>query len=57
MPMLGWSITFFVVAVVAAVFGYAGIATGAEDVSKFLFFVFVVMAIATFVVDRARRDS
>jgi uncharacterized membrane protein YtjA (UPF0391 family) len=55
MSMLGWSIVFFIVAAVAAVFGYGGIAAGAEDISKLLFFVFVVMAAVTFVMDRARR--
>ncbi len=41
--MLRWSLTFFVVALIAAVFGFTGIAAGAASVAKFLFFLFVVL--------------
>ena len=41
--MLRWSLGFFVVALIAAVFGFGGIATGAADIAKVLFFVFLVV--------------
>ena len=41
--MLHWSVAFFVVAIIAAVFGYGGIAAGSAEIGKFLFFVFIVM--------------
>ena len=40
--MLSWAIGFFIVAVIAAVFGFGGIAAGAAGIAKVLFFVFVV---------------
>lgn len=41
--MLRWSLGFFVVAIIAAIFGFGGIATGAADIAKVLFFVFLVV--------------
>jgi len=41
--MLSWAATFFVVAIIAAVFGFGGIASGAAGIAKVLFFVFLVV--------------
>lgn len=47
--MLQYSVIFLVVALVAALFGFGGIAAGAVEIAKILFFIFAVMAIVTFV--------
>lgn len=41
--MLRWSLIFFVVAIVAALFGFTGIAQGAASVAQVLFFIFAVL--------------
>ena len=41
--MLRWAAGFFVIAIIAAIFGFGGIATGAADIAKVLFFVFLVV--------------
>ena len=41
--MLRWAAGFFVIAIIAAIFGFGGIASGAADISRVLFFVFVVV--------------
>lgn len=41
--MLRWAAIFFVIAIVAAIFGFTGIAAGAASIAKILFFVFVVL--------------
>jgi len=41
--MLKWSAIFFIIAIIAALFGFGIIATGAVAIAKMLFFVFVVM--------------
>lgn len=41
--MLKWSAIFFVIAIIAAIFGFGGIAVGAVAIAKMLFFVFVVL--------------
>lgn len=53
--MLSWALFFFVVAVVAAVFGFTGIAVGAAAIAKVLFFLFVVVFLLTLVLGLARR--
>jgi len=40
--MLSWAITFFIVAIVAAVFGFGGLAAGAVEIAKVLFFLFLI---------------
>jgi uncharacterized membrane protein YtjA (UPF0391 family) len=43
--MLYWALVFFVLALVAALFGFGGIAVGAASIAKLLFFGFVVFAV------------
>ncbi|HLY10296.1 MAG TPA: DUF1328 family protein [Planctomycetota bacterium] len=39
--MLSWALAFFIVAIVAAVFGFGGIAAGAAGIAKFIFILFL----------------
>ena len=41
--MLYYAALFFVIALVAALFGFGGIAAGAVEIAKILFFVFLVL--------------
>ena len=41
--MLSWSISFLLVAILAAFFGYGGIAGTATEIAKALFVVFLVL--------------
>ncbi len=50
--MLNWAVTFFVVAIIAAVLGFTSIAGSAIDIAKILFFVFLVLAVVSFVFGR-----
>ncbi len=43
--MLRWSIIFFVIAIIAAIFGFGGIAEGAASIAKVLFFIFLTLFI------------
>lgn len=53
--MLGWSIAFFLIALVAAVFGFTGIAAATAGIAKILFFLFLVVFLVTLVMGVARR--
>ena len=53
--MLGWSISFFVVAIVAAILGFGGLAASAAWIAKALFFGFLLLAVASFVFGRRAR--
>jgi len=55
--MLYYALVFFIIAIIAAVFGFSGLATGAAGIAKILFVVFLVIAIATFVVNLLRGRS
>ena len=46
--MLRYAVIFFVVAIIAAVFGFGGIAAGAVEIAKILFYVFAILAVASF---------
>jgi len=45
--MLRWAWAFLVVALVAAVFGFGGIASGAAGIAKTLFYLFLVVFVVT----------
>jgi uncharacterized membrane protein YtjA (UPF0391 family) len=45
--MLHYAIVFFVIAIIAAVFGFTGIAAGAAEIAKILFYIFLVVFVVT----------
>ena len=53
--MLGWAIVFLVLAIVAAVFGFGGVAEAAVDIAQILFFVFLVLFVVSLVFRLMRR--
>ena len=53
--MLRYAVVFFVIALVAAIFGFGGIAAGAVEIGKILFFVFAVLAVASFLFGQFRK--
>ena len=55
--MLGWAITFLVVALVAAVLGFGGIAGAAIDIAKLIFFVAIVLFAISAVIGLLRGRS
>jgi uncharacterized membrane protein YtjA (UPF0391 family) len=50
--MLSWSITFLVIALVAAVLGFGGIAGTAAGIAKLLFGVFIVLFLVSLIFGR-----
>ena len=47
--MLSWSLAFFIVAIIAAVFGFGGIASGAAEIARVCFFFFIVIFAVTLI--------
>ena len=47
--MLKWSAIFFVIAIVAALFGFGGIAEGSASIAKILFTVFMILFVLAFI--------
>jgi len=55
--MLHYAIVFFVLAIIAAIFGFGGIAASAVGIAKILFWGFLLLAVVTFVVDLVRKGD
>ena len=53
--MLHYAVVFLVIALLAALFGFGGIAAGAVGIAKTLFSVFVIMAVVTFVLGLLKK--
>lgn len=47
--MLYWAAVFFIIAIVAAVFGFGNIAGGAASIAKVLFFIFLILFVVSIV--------
>lgn len=47
--MLRWAAIFFLIAIVAGVFGFGGIAAAATDMARILFFIFLVLFVVVLV--------
>jgi uncharacterized membrane protein YtjA (UPF0391 family) len=53
--MLYWAAVFFIIAIIAAVFGFSGIAMAATGIAKILFFIFLVIFVVTLFAGLIRR--
>jgi len=41
--MLRWAVVFFIIAIIAALFGFGGIAATASGIAQILFYIFLVL--------------
>jgi uncharacterized membrane protein YtjA (UPF0391 family) len=48
--MLKWAVIFLVVALIAAILGFGGIASGAASIALILFWVFLAITVILFLV-------
>jgi uncharacterized membrane protein YtjA (UPF0391 family) len=53
--MLRWALAFFIIALIAAVLGFGGIAVAAAGIAKILFFIFLVLFLVALVSGLMRR--
>jgi len=53
--MLNYALVFLVVALIAAVFGFTGIAGGAIEIARILFYLFVVLFAVSIIAGVIRR--
>ena len=54
--MLNYAIAFLVVAIIAALFGFTGIAGSAVGIAKVLALVFLILFVATLLMGRMRTS-
>jgi len=55
--MLSWALTFFVVAIIAALLGFTTIAGAAAGIAKILFFVFLVLTVVALLAGALRGKT
>ena len=55
--MLNWALTFFILAIIAAVFGFGGIAADAVSIGKILFVIFLALFAVSLITNAARGRS
>jgi uncharacterized membrane protein YtjA (UPF0391 family) len=55
--MLGWALTFLVIALIAAALGFGGIAGAAAGIAKIIFFVFLALLLVSLVMHVARGTA
>jgi len=48
--VLAWTITFFVVSIIAGILGFSGIMETAEEIAKILFYIFLVLFVISVIV-------
>jgi uncharacterized membrane protein YtjA (UPF0391 family) len=54
--MLYWALVFFLVAIIAALFGFTGISVAAAGIAKVLFFIFLILFVISLIFGvRSRR--
>ena len=53
--MLHYAVVFFIIALIAALFGFGGLAVGAASIAKILFVVFLIGALVSFLMSIGRR--
>lgn len=47
--MLNWALTFFIIALIAALFGFGGIAGAAAGIGKFIFFGALILLVVSLI--------
>src|SRR5258705_7175684 len=55
--MLSWAIGFFIVAILAAIFGFTGLAGTAAGIAKVLFFLFLIAFVVSLVMGYRGRGG
>lgn len=55
-PMLYWALMFLVVALVAAIFGFGGIASTATGIAQVLFVIAIIMFVVSLFAGFMRRN-
>jgi len=55
--MLGWTLTFLIVALIAGVLGFGGVAIISVEIAKIIFFVAIILFLISAIFGFMRRSS
>jgi uncharacterized membrane protein YtjA (UPF0391 family) len=54
--MLHWAAVFFIIAIVAGILGFTGVALATGEIAKILFFIFLVLFALSIITSLLRRN-
>jgi uncharacterized membrane protein YtjA (UPF0391 family) len=54
--MLYWAAVFFIIAIVAGILGFTGVALATTEIAKILFFIFLVLFALSIITPLLRRS-
>jgi uncharacterized membrane protein YtjA (UPF0391 family) len=54
LDMLGWVVTFLIIALIAGILGFGGVAGASIEIAKIIFFIAVVLFLLSAVVSMVR---
>ncbi|MCD9016845.1 DUF1328 family protein [Parachryseolinea silvisoli] len=54
--MIRWTVIFLIIAIIAAIFGFGGIAASAAYFAKVIFFIAVVIFLVSLIAGATRRN-
>ena len=54
--MLRWAVIFLIIAIVAGVFGFAGLMLAAAGIAKLLFYLFLILFLITLIAGLMTRN-
>jgi uncharacterized membrane protein YtjA (UPF0391 family) len=54
LKMLGWVVTFLIIALIAGIFGFGGVAGASIEIAKIIFFLAIVLFLVSAIVGLAR---
>ena len=54
--MIRWTVIFLIIAIIAAIFGFGGIAAGAAYFAKIIFFIAVVIFLVSLIAGATRKN-
>ncbi len=55
--MLRWALTFFIFSLVAALFGFGGIAATTSGIAQILFYIFIVLFVLSLIGGLAKKGD
>lgn len=53
--MLYWTAVFFIIALIAAMFGFGGVSSAAGGIAKVLFYLFLIMFVVSLILGLGRK--
>lgn len=53
--MLGWALTFLVIAIIAGIFGFGGVAAASTGIAQVIFAVFLILFAVSLIAGLIRR--